>query len=319
MNEIDIRALNLNLLIALEALLVEQNVSRAARRLYVSQSAMSHSLARLRDVLGDPLLVPMGRTLKLTPAARRIRDALPRALDGLGDALRATETFEASRSSRTFRVATYDYFEVVVLPDLLAYLDRAAPGVHIVLERLVAGHVDALAAGSIDLVLAGGELRVPAGVQRHPLFTDPFAVIVRSEHPSVRGKRVSLERYLELEHVLVSLEGRRQGVVDRTLASRGLRRNVTLTVPHFLSAPLAIRDSDRVCTLASTIAYRARELFGVRVLRPPLELPAPSVTLYWPASHAQDPASQWFRSIFVEGKVFSRRVRTLMQAQSASA
>ena len=314
MSDFDVRRLNLNLLVALEALLIEGSVSGAARRTHVTQSAMSHSLARLREALDDPILAPAGRRLAPTAKARRIAERLPRALDRLGDALGASERFDPLVSRRTFRIATLDYFELATLPETLAFLATHAPGIKLEIERLASHHLDALARGAIDLVLAGAGLPAPPSVRRQVLFADPFSVIVRADHPRV-GRTMTLKRYLELGHVLVSVEGRPDGAVDRALEARGLRREVVVRVPHFLSAPLVVQRSDLVCTLASAVAERAKELVGVRVLRPPLPLPSAEVALYWPTSVDDDPAARWLRELFVSGEGVSARLRARIEAR----
>lgn len=297
MSSFDVRSVNLNLLPALEALLLEGSVGAAARRLHVTQSAMSHSLRKLREALGDPLLVPHGRRLVLTPHAKEVRARLPSALDDLGAAVRPP-TFDPRTSTRTFRIATVDYFEMTTLPALLAYLRVRAPRVRLEIERFAPAHLAALEAGELDVVLTGGTGPWPEGARHTPLYDDPFVVIVRPDHPAVR-RRLDLATYLRLGHVLVSVEGRRDGVVDRVLAARGLSRQVALRVPHFAAAPLAVRHSDWLCTIARTVAVRARQLFGVRVLASPLPLPPAPVAMLTPRRRARDPASEWLRAFFL--------------------
>jgi DNA-binding transcriptional LysR family regulator len=316
MSDIDVRAINLNLLPALEALLAEGSVSGAARRTHVSQSAMSHSLGKLRELFGDPLLVPSGRRLVPTPRALRLATMLPHALDRLAEAVAPPEPFDARTSERRFRIATLDYFELTTLPDVLDHLGKHAPGIRLEIERFSAAHIPALAMGEIDLALVGGSLAIPlAGIRRASLYEDPYAVIARADHPRI-GRRLDLETYLALGHVLVTVEGRREGAVDRALAKLGRQRTVALRVPHFVSAPLAVLRSDYVCTIASSVARRAHELFGVRVMPPPLSLPAAPVVALWPRRHDDDPASSWLRAIIQSGRAASPYVRGLIKEAS---
>ncbi|WP_441288273.1 LysR family transcriptional regulator [Sorangium sp. KYC3313] len=174
MSEIDVRSINLNLLPALEALLVEGSVSAAARRAHISQSAMSHSLARLRELFGDPLLVPLGCGLTPTPRALQLRAALPAAFEHLRRALASPEPFDPRTSARTFRVATVDYFELTTLPDVLDHLGEHAPFVRLEIERFSPDVTPALVLGDIDLALFGASQPVPAaGLRRAPLYQDP--------------------------------------------------------------------------------------------------------------------------------------------------
>lgn len=307
MNDLDIRRINLNLLPALEALLATRSVSEAARRTHVSQSAMSHSLARLRETLSDPLLVPTGRRLVLSPRAARLAATLPVALDQLAAALAPGKPFSAATTHRTFRLATLDYFEVTVLAEVMAYLRDHAPHASVWIERLSPATPAALLAGELDLAL-GGEASLPRATElaRQPLHDDPFAVIMRPGHPAARSRTLSLATYLAYPHVVVTVEGRADGAVDRALASHGARRQVTLRLPHFATAPLAVQHSDALCTIASSIAARARELYGLVVRAPPLALPSPTIVAVWPHRLEEDEGGRWFRSLFLEGKVRTR-------------
>jgi DNA-binding transcriptional LysR family regulator len=319
MSVIDVRAINLNLLPALEALLVEGSVSAAARRVHVSQSAMSHSLARLRELFGDPLLAPVGRGLAPTPRAIQLRAALPAAFETLHRALALPEPFDPRTSTRAFRVATVDYFELTTLPDVLAYLGKHAPLVRLEIERFSPATVPELVLGDVDLALIGASQSIaPSGLRRENVYRDPFAVIARKGHPAIK-RRLDLETYTALGHVLVSVEGRRDGAVDRALAKVGATRRVALRVPHFMSAPLAVRTSDLICTIAGSVAERARELFGLRVLAPPIELPAAQVVALWSQRHDEDPAQRWFRDLFLSGRALSPQIRALLRGSRAAA
>lgn len=313
MSDIDIRSINLNLLPALEALLIEGSVSAAARRAHVSQSAMSHSLARLRELFGDPLLTPLGRGLAPTPRALQLRAALPAAFEHLRRALASPEPFDPRTSTRAFRIATVDHFELTTLPDVLEHLGRHAPSVRLEIERFSPDVVPALVVGDIDLALIGASQPVPAaGLRRAPLHEEPFAVVVRKGHPAIK-RRLDLETYVSVGHVLVSVEGRREGAVDRALARLGKSRRVALRVPHFMAAPLAVRSSDLICTIAGSVAQRARELFGLRVFTPPFELPAAQVVALWSQRHDDDPAQRWFRDLFFSGRALSPHLRALVR------
>lgn len=319
MSVIDVRAINLNLLPALEALLVEGSVSAAARRVHVSQSAMSHSLSRLRELFGDPLLAPVGRGLAPTPRAIQIRAALPAAFEALCRALALPEAFDPRTSTRAFRVATVDYFELTTLPDVLAYLGKHAPLVRLEIERFSPATVPELVLGDVDLALIGASQSIaPSGLRRADVYRDPFAVIARKGHPAIK-RRLDLATYTALGHVLVSVEGRRDGAVDRALAKVGATRRVALRVPHFMSAPLAVRTSDLICTIASSVAQRAHELFGLRVLAPPIELPAAQVVALWSQRHDEDPAQRWFRDLFLSGRALSPQIRALLRESRAAA
>ncbi len=317
MSNFDVRTINLNLLPALEALLIEGSVGGAARRTHVSQSAMSHSLAKLRELFDDPLLVPSGRRLVPTERAIALSATLPAALEHLRDAMIRPEPFDPRTSLRTFRLATVDYFELTTLPDVLEHLRRQAPGIGLEIERFTPASAAHLVGGELDLALVGGTVPAPpTGLRRTSLYREPFAVLARPGHPRI-GRRLDLATYLELGHVLVSVEGRRDGVVDRALSKLGEARRVALRVPHFTSAPMAVLHSDHICTLPSSVARRAHELFGLRMLSPPLAVPAAEVGALWPERHENDPARRWFRELFLSGRAMSRYTRALILRRRA--
>ncbi len=303
--------LNLNLLPALQALVSERNVSAAARRMGVSQSAMSHALAKLRAALDDELLVVSGRAMVPTPRAVELATTLPPVLESLSRVLAGPEHFDPSTANTRLRIATLDYFELAVLPGVLAFLQAHAPGVRLELERLDDRSGERLARGEIDFAFGGEGMAMPSPLVQRRLYNETFSTIVRPDHPRVRT-RLTMTRYLELGHVLVSVEGKRLGVVDRILAQRGARRRVAVRVPHFATAALAVLESDFVCTLPSLVARRAQELFGVRVFKPPIPVPPIGVVAWWPRQHRNDPARRWFREQLLSGGAMSPELRRLM-------
>jgi len=311
MSNFDVARINLNLIPALSALLSEGSVGRAARRVGVSQSAMSHSLARLRELFDDPLLVSQGRTMVLTPRARQLQLDLPDALQHLTSALRGPEPFDPATADDVFTIATLDYFDLTTLPTLMAHLSEHAPRVRLRIDRVGRGTARALSEGRIDLVLGGPGIVTGASIECCEMYRDPFKVVVRAGHPVV-GRRIGLEQYLGLDHVLIRVEERDVGAVDRVLAARGLSRRIGLWVPHFVSAPMAVASSDMISTMASGWAHRARELLDVRVLEPPIDVPAVPVHMYWPRAHRDDPARTWLRELILSGRVSPPPIRKLM-------
>ena len=308
MSIVDARRINLNLVPALEALLETRSVSAAARRTHVSQSAMSHSLAKLRGVLGDPLLVPEGRALALTPRAAQLAETLPEALDRLVRTLAPPAAFLASETRRIFRIATLDYFEFAIIGDLLAYLSVHAPHAQVWVERVSALSLEPLVRGEIDVALVG-ETSLPrsAALRRAELFRDPFTVMMRRGHPAARTRRLSMERYLEYPHVVVTIEGRADGAVDRALEPHGRARQVVLRLPHFSTAPLAVLASDALCTIASTVGRRAAALYPIELRAPPIALPSAGVVAVWSKRAEADEAGRWLRGLFIDGKVMPKR------------
>ena len=291
-----LNGLDLNLLRALDALLAERHVTRAATRLGITQSAASHALARLRDALGDPLLV-RGPRGAMVPTARAEALAAPlgQALAALAAAIRGGARFDAATARRTFRVATGDYAELVLLPPLVARLARAAPGidlwVHVGGDDVVAALVD----GGLDCTIQPQRGRDwPAGCFARPLFTETFTCIVRAGHPAA-GQRLTLARYCALPHLLVAPRGTPGSIVDDVLAAAGRSRRVAAAVPHFLVVPHVIAATDLVATLPTRVVDAIEPLVDVVRMPPPLELPTFAMALVWHERVHHDPAQRWLR------------------------
>jgi len=314
MSKFDSRAFNLNLVPALAALLRHRAVGAAAKEVGVSQSAMSHALAKLREHLDDPLLVPQGRRFVLSARAEALAASLPAALQHLEDALGGDPSFDPATASLTLSIASVDYFEFTALPSLMAYLRAHAPGVRLSLERLTAESAARLQSGDLDFILGGTGLVQGDGIEGAKLYGEPFKVIAREGHPSIR-RRLSLSGYVAAEHVVVRFESRGGGVVDRALAERGLERTIGLWVPHFVSAPLVVAESDMISTVASAVAERARTLLGVRIFEPPLPLPSAPIMMWWPRAQAYDPARSWFRELLLRGDAAPSGIRGRIRAQ----
>lgn len=316
-DRIDLAAINLNLLPALAALLRTRSVSAAARETHVTQSAMSHALKKLRGLLDDPLLVPAGRALALSPRAVVLAAALPAALDRVAETLSPAPPFDPRTTRRRFRLATLDYFEVAVLDDVVAYLATHAPSAELWIERISSASFASLLQGEIDLALVGdASLPRSPGLARTELYRDPFVVMMREGHPLARARRLTLEGYLAYPHAVVTVEGRADGAVDRALEQRGApQRRVLLRIPHFGSAPLAVLASDALCTIASSVGARSAERLPLVLRKPPIELAAPSIVATWPRRLEDDEGARWFRSLFVEGRAVSAPVRALMRAR----
>ena len=292
-------SIDLNLVVALDALLREGNVTAAGRRIGLSQPATSQALARLREVLGDPLLVREGRGMRLTAFAERIAPRVRHVISDLEATILGHRSFLPDRATRTFRIATNDYCGAVLVPEALARVRSAAPDVDLELHPY-RGHPSPqeLARGELDLGI-GVFLRVEPGLESLVLFEDRFVCLVGKGHPRVRGA-LTLSRFVDLDHVLVSAPDYGPGVVDFALAQRGLRRRVVAKVPHFLVAPALVARTDLVLTLPERVARQVARAHDLRVLATPLELAPFAVQMIWHRSANEDLASRWLRSEIVE-------------------
>ncbi|HEU4408519.1 MAG TPA: LysR family transcriptional regulator [Polyangiaceae bacterium] len=292
----DLADLNLNLLLALDALLSEANVTRAAERLGVTQPAMSRSLQKLREQLGDELLVRSGRGLVRTPRAERIRRALGHGLQSLRRALAEDESFEPARATTAFRVAANDVAGVRLLPALMEHLRGRAP--HVAVNVVPLDHADLLGQfefGALDLALGVSMAEAP-GLRRRLLLRDGWTCLMRAGHPAV-GERLELSTYLDLSHALCSPRGEGSGVVDEALAALGRARRVTLRSRYFVAAALAVRQSDLVLTMPRRSGERLAELLGLRAHEPPPELALRPIEFLalWHERMDDAPAHRWFR------------------------
>ena len=290
---VNINAINLNLLVSLDALLRERSVTRAARRVGVTQPAMSNSLAQLRTLFDDPLFRRQRHGLDPTPRALALAPLLAQGLSAFEAALSAP-SFHPAKDERRFVIATSDYVELVLLPPLLNELERTAPHVHLEVRPWGLHEVpDALARAEADLMI-GFYDELPAHHEQQLLFEEDYVCIVRKQHPSVK-RRLTLERYLELGHVLVSQRGDSPGSVDRALAKQGKRRHVALRVSHFLMVPMLIARTNLVAALSRRVAEPFAEPLGLRLLEPPLPLPRSRVRQVWHEQVDADPGHRFLR------------------------
>lgn len=291
--------LGLHHLRALDVLLSTGHVTRAAERLGLSQSALSHTLAELRRVLDDPLLVRGPGGMVLTPRAEALGPPLRRALADLERALGGEARFDPGTARRRFVLSMGDSFAVLLLPTLVRLVGEQAPGVDLLVRPPPEGRATlGIEHHDADLAL---DVRPPdlPGLRTRALFEDGFSCLVRADHPAV-GEILDLATWLSLPHALVSPVGEGPGIVDQVLAARGLERRVALRVPFFMAAPLAVASSDLVLTLPTRIAHRLASQAPLRILPPPLPLPTYTSSLVWPARLHEDPAHRWLRALVVQ-------------------
>lgn len=289
----NIGALDLNLLVVLEALLAERNVTRASRRLGLSQPATSHALGRLRDLFDDPLLLRTPRGMQPTARAEELAPLVHDALAAVRRTLDSSAPFDPAATERTFNVLTADQSAFVLLPALLAELGRAAPRAAVAVRPVAVADAEArLADGSLDLAI--GLLSERPGLHRQRLFHERFVCVARKGSPAARG-RLTLDRYCSLSHLLVTPSGQPGGIVDTRLGELGRKRHVALFVSTFLVAPHVIASTDLVWTAPLRIAETyARHL--PLVLKPgPLALDGFTVWQLWHERSERDPAHRWFR------------------------
>jgi len=296
--DVNLAALDLNLLVALDALLREASVSRAADRIGLSQPATSHALRRLREVMGDPLLVRAGPRMELTPRAEALREPLAAALAQV-QGLFAEEAFDPATSRRSFKAMIPDVCTSVLLPAIVRRLEAEAPHVRLTLAPFRApGMVTPEFARLLDFVIAY-QAHDFAGFHRERLYVDSDALAVRAGHPQA-GRLSQLDAFLAARHVAVVSRGISVDPIDAWLEELGHRREVALTVPTYLQALEVTAQTDLVAVVPSRlIAARGPDLGLVRIA-PPLDTGEDEQFLLHPTRLHADPASTWIRRLVLE-------------------
>jgi DNA-binding transcriptional LysR family regulator len=290
-----LRAVDLNLLVILDALLREGSVSAAAERIPLSQPATSLALKRLRALLDDPLLVRSGARMLLTPKAEALRVPIAAILRDVADTL-APERFDPAVSRRVYRVVTTDHAELALLPELLQDLARNAPGAQLVSLPIDGQSLksEAVRQGEVDLVLAYMR-EAPEGFHLRPLFRERFVCIARKRHPAFR-KGMTLDAFTAARHVLASPQGGNlAGPVDEALARIRRSRFVAVSVPRFAAIPGLVAASDLIATLPARVAQRPEWSRLIDVFELPLKVPGFEVSMLWHPRHHHSAGHRWFR------------------------
>jgi DNA-binding transcriptional LysR family regulator len=285
---------DLNLFVVLDTIYAEGGITRAGRRLNLSQPAISHALGRLREMFDDPLFVRHGHAMTPTPLARRLIEPVRQALRSLEVTLARAESFEAATAVKRFTVGMRDAMESVVLAPMMQAIARAAPRIDVSIVRAERRELEReLSAGTLDAAIDVG-LPLPEDIQRQRLGQEWMTVLARRRHPRVKA-RLSLEAYLAEQHILVSSRRRGLSAEDFELARHNLTRRVRLRCQNFLAACRTVAETDLLLTMPRRYASLLNAQFGNRLLPFPLQVPAYDTYVYWHANAAGDPANQWLR------------------------
>jgi DNA-binding transcriptional LysR family regulator len=292
----NLNSLDLNLLVALDALLREANVSRAAMRIGLSQPAASHALQRLRDLIGDPLLVRTGARMELTPRAQALRGPLAQALDQVR-ALFVPDGFDASTSERQFRLMMPDLAVELLMPPLMEKITRIAPNVRIdVVPWRGPAIFTAEFARTIDIVISIGNAF--SGFHRQLLYTDSDALAVRRGHP-VGAKLKRRETFLDARHVGVVIRGANEDLIDSWLRAKGIERRIALVVPGYLEALHVTARTDLVAFVPRRLISALSKQLSLSTIAPPLDPGIDEQFMFYPTRAQMDPGSVWLRNILL--------------------
>jgi len=291
-HDVRLAGIDLNLLTSLDAVLETQNLTVAAKRLGLTQPAVSHALKRLRELLGDPILVRTKRGMTPTPRALELRPAVRDALAAAAAVLQAAPAFDPATSQRTFAISTPDQAAFQILPPLANRLVDA-PGIRVDVRPYQTERITEALASDLDLAI--GVFRdVPAGIREELLWKEAFVCVVRRGSPAARGP-FDLARYVSLRHLLLSPRGVPGSPVDDLLARRGHARVIALMVPHFLVAPHVVAATDLVWTAPSRLARAFAEQVPLTIREVPFDVAGFSVVMRWHVRLDRDPGLAWLR------------------------
>jgi DNA-binding transcriptional LysR family regulator len=285
-------AVDLNLLVAFDALLAERNVTRAAQRVGLSQPALSKALNRLRDIFDDPLFERREGLMQPTPQALKLSQPVRRALDEIQSAL-APRDFDPGRAETTVTLGLVDYYEVLLLPRLLNEIRRRAPGIDLAVKPTDRLRVhDQFAKNEIDFAI----VPIPESVTElhaDPLIIEDAVTLMAEGNPLARD--FTLERFAAAGHIIVALEGQGVGRIDALLAARGLKRRIALRLPHFASVAFIVGGSDLITTMPRGLSTLFAAAAKIICLPPPLAVPPVTIHLAWHPRNAASPLHRWMR------------------------
>lgn len=302
MPDLDLSHINANLLVALDLLLTEGSVSRAAERCGVTASAMSHSLRQLRELFGDELLIRTRHGMRLSPLATELARPLHRALSELALTVKLGPRFEPATSTRSFVVASPDFLSTLILGPLLDIIASEAPGVDVEVRplprrgaALSLANAWNLEEGTLDLVL-GAAVPDAEGIMREHLYDEHFVCVVRTGHPVLRRKRFDVDAYCKSPHLLITITDERTPTwIDDALAQLDRSRTIRARTRYFMAAPILIAGSNLVLTCPYQLARHFATHYPLRILEPPLELPRYAEYQVWHQRFDADPAHRWLR------------------------
>jgi DNA-binding transcriptional LysR family regulator len=293
----DLHLFDLNLLVALDALLTERNVTRAGNRLNLSQSAMSGALARLRHHFRDELLVPVGRHMMLTPVAEGlvepVRDILLRVRGTLG----SKPNFDPSTAERHLSIAVTDYVTEILMAEVLRRARREAPGITFELRPVGRRATEDLESGELDFLISP-EGYVSSAQPTEVLFEDTYTCVVWAGNTAV-GSSLTLDQYLSLGHVVVNVAGAEppSNYDEQFLRRSNVKRRVEVSVPTFGLAPQLVVGTDRATTITTRLAAKYADTLPLKLLPVPVPIPPMVEVLQWHKVHEYDPAHHWFRHL----------------------
>lgn len=293
MNEIHLKNIDLNLLLIFNCIYQERSLTIAGEHLGRTQSAISHSLDRLRKLFDDPLFVRTSKIMRPTPRAHELSVPIKKALATIQEALIPTASFSPERLEKTFIISMSDYCEMVILPSLMETLHQEAPQIKVkILSPATTGPQQGLESGVFDLVI--GNRDVNSGIFQQRLYEDEFVCMVSKNHPEIQHK-ITHQQYLDASHILFSPQGN-EDRLEKDLKKLKIKRNVALKVPDIMVIPYVLKKTPFIVTFQRKLA-EALKVDYLQILKPPVDLPKIPIMQYWHEAMNNDPAHRWLRKV----------------------
>ncbi|MGY3034157.1 LysR family nod box-dependent transcriptional activator [Bradyrhizobium sp. USDA 4354] len=292
------KGLDLNLLVALDALLTERNLTSAARKINLSQPAMSAAVARLRSYFHDELFGMRGRELVPTSCAEGLAAPVREALTHIELSIIARDVFDPARSSRRFRIGLSDFMTVVFFRNVVERVAREAPAVSFELVALTDEHDELLRRGEVDFVILP-ELFMSGAHPRAALFEERLVCVGCCTNSQLL-RRLTFDRYMSMGHVAVKLGGARKTPVEESLLDLGLNRRIDILVQSFSMIPPLLVGTNRIGTMPLGFVKHFQKTMPLRIAELPQPFPAFTEAVQWPVLHNSDPESLWMREILLQ-------------------
>ena len=306
----NLSGIDLNLLVAFDALMEHKNVTRAARALNLSQPAMSNALGRLRDLFADELLVRSPAGMRPTPRALEAHDAVRNVLAAIDGVFDTANRFDPAKDARTFRVAMAEDPSLFLLPTLTRRIAAQAPRIELdVVSTSIRPGVELVQAGEVEACVAMTPKNLPKELRFKPVFRERLVAVARKNHPAFRdgGDKIPLKEFLSYPHVTLRPSNNAPRRVDDALAKIGKERRIAVIVPHFMVLLYLLPGTDMIACVAEKLARRVAPELGLVILEMPVRVPAYDVCLVWHRRFDQDRGHMWLRdTIVAEGKALSQ-------------
>ena len=286
---------DLNLIIVFELLMEERSVTRAAERACLSQSAMSHALARLREMLQDPVLVRGKNGMEPTERALALRGPIGKTLIELDEVLTPPKAFDPATDARCFSLLATDYAETVLVNSIIEQLAEKGPHIRLAFRKISPENMVAFESGEIDFFI-GRAPKKKVYLEDTTLFDDHYCTVVRKDHPGL-GKRLTQKQYLGMQHVVLSPTEESTDIVDKLLAKKGLRRTIAISTPYITNLLSMVKNSDMIATIPRRIPVGYTDSHRLKIYKPPIDIPGFGVCLSWHEKRRYDGGHHWLRNL----------------------